>query len=218
MRRLQTSRTISISLGITLVALCALGIVAQSGRRVRKSTPVAVPGPEATPAPTPTASPVPTVTFIVGMDKFGDFSRVPLTNYAGVLRSCADRLDDSQLVKALTTSGDISRAEAIRKARAEKEAYTVWLQLRPNTFTGQTGVYDDPNNVYIQYFVFAPVTAKQVTSGNTYPEAYRVRGVRIPSSTTTGDYYLNQAARGAAERILDHFHLRLPTTLPPGPG
>jgi len=26
------------------------------------------------------------------------------------------------------------------------------------------------------------------------------------------DYYLNQAARGAAERILDHFHLRLPNT------
>jgi hypothetical protein len=203
---------------VTLVVLCALGIVAQSGRRVRKSTPAPVPVSEATPSPTPTARPVPTVTFIVGLDKYGDFSRVPLTNYDGVLRSCADRLDDSQLVRAQTSSGDISHADAIRKARAEKEAYTVWLQLRPNTFSGQAGVYDDPNNVYIQYSVFAPVTAKQLTSGNIYPEAYRGRGVRIPTSPTTGDYYLNQAARGAAERILDHFHLRLPTTLPPGPG
>ena len=64
------------------------------------------------------------------------------------------------------------------------------------------------NNIYIQYSVFAPVTAKTTTQGNTYPNAYR-RGINLPTTTTGGDYYLNQAARGAAERILDHFHVPL---------
>jgi hypothetical protein len=102
----------------------------------------------------------------------------------------------------------------VRLAKSEKGAHVVWLQLRANNFSGQTTVYDDPNDVYVQYAVFAPTTAKQVTSGNIYPDAYRNARVRVPTSTTQGDYYLNQAARGAAERILGHFHLRLPGQLP----
>jgi len=147
------------------------------------------------------------------MEKFGDFSRISLNTYSGVLRSCADRLDDSSLVKADTTSREMTRADAIRQAKAETGAYVVWLQIRSNNSYGQASVYDDPDNVYIQYAVFAPTTAKQVTSGNTYPRAYQNARVRVPTSSTQGDYYLNQAARGAAERILDHFHLR-PSQIP----
>jgi len=215
MRARQVSRILNVSLALALVATCALAIVAQSGRRVRKpETAIPVPTPEATPAPAPTPKPEPTFTFMVGMEKFGDFSRISLDAYSGVLRSCADRLDDSSLVKAETTSREMSRADAIRQAKSEQHAYVVWLQLRANNFSGQTSVYDDPNNVYVQYAVFAPSTAKQVTSGNIYPDAYRNKRVRVPTSTTQGDYYLNQAARGAAERILDHFHLRLPSQIP----
>jgi len=177
--------------------------------------PANIPTPEATPTPIiPSAKPKPAFTFIVGIDKYGDFSRISLNAYSGVLRSCAERLDDSLSVKAEISTQDLSRADAVRKAKEEKEAYVVWLQLRSNTFTGQTGIYDDPYNVYVEYSVFAPTTAKQVTSGNTYPEAYRNKRVRVPTSTTNGDYYLNQAARGAAERILDHFHLHFPNTRP----
>ena len=199
----------------TLLLSCVLAVVAQSGRRVRKSVPVPIPTPEATPTPTtPSEKAKPAFSFIVGLDKYGDFSRISLNTYSGVLRSCADRLDDSPLVKAEVSTHDMSRSDAVLKAKAEKEAYIVWLQLRPNTFTGQTGIYDDPNNVFVEYTVFAPTTAKLITSGNTYPEAYRNKRIRVPTSSTNGDYYLNQAARGAAERILDHFHLRLPNTLP----
>jgi hypothetical protein len=174
-----------------------------------------MPTPEATPTPAPPSEkPKPAFTFIVGLDRYGDFSRISLNAYSGVLRSCTDRLDDSLSVKAEISTNDMARSDAIRKAKEEKEAYVVWLHLRPNTFTGQTGVYDDPYNVYVEYSVFAPTTAKLATSGNTYPEAYKNRRVRVPTSSTNGDYYLNQAARGAAERILDHFHLRLPHTLP----
>ena len=197
-----------------LVAMCALGIVAQSGRRGHKPVPpIPVPTPETLPTPTPSEKPKPAFTFIVGLDKYEDFSRISLNDYDGVLRSCTRRLNDSRSVKADIATRDISRAAAIQKAKTEKEAYVVWLQLRPNTFNGTPGVNDDPYNVYIQYSVFAPITAKQVTSGNTYPEAYRRSPIKIPTSPITVDYYLNQAARGAAERILDHFHLSAFRTL-----
>ena len=214
MRAPQVSKPLSVSLALALVAICTLGIVAQSGRRVRKSeTAVPVPTPEATPAPTPAPKPEPTLTFIVGMEKFSDYTRISLNTFSGVLRSCAARLADASLVEAETTSRDISRGDAVRQAKSEKVAYVVWLQLRTNNINGRPTVYDDPNDVYLQYTVFAPTTAKQVTSGNTYPEAYRNARVRVPTSSTQGDFYLNQAARGAAERILDHFHLRLPGRL-----
>jgi hypothetical protein len=215
MHRLQFSKILRLSLAPGLVAICALAIFAQSGRRVRKSeTAIPVPTPEATPEPTPTPKLEPAFIFLVGIEKFGDFSRISLNTYSGVIRSCADRLADSGLVKAETTSREMTRADAIRQAESEKAVYVVWLQLRANNFSGQTTVYDDPDNVYLQYAVFAPTTAKQVTSGNIYPRAYRNARVRVPTSSTQGDYYMNQAARGAAERILDHFHLRLPSQIP----
>jgi len=141
------------------------------------------------------------------MDKVGDFTRVSLYTMSSVLRNCADRFNDAPAASGTVSGQNMSRADAIRQAKAEKTSYIVWLQLRANNLRGETGVYDDPNNVYLQYIVLAPQTAKQVTQGNTYPEVYRNKKVRLPTPSSDGDYYLNQAARGAAERILDHFHL-----------
>jgi hypothetical protein len=203
-----------VTLGVALVAIGSLAIVAQSGRRVRKPELAPVAAPQATPSPTPAEKPKPAFTFILGLDKYGNFSRVPLNTYSGVLRSCAGRLDDSPSVKAEITNRDMSRSAAIQQAKAETEAYVVWLQLHSNTSGGVDEIYGDPNNIYIEYTVFAPTTAKQVTTGSTFPEAYRNRRVRLPTPTTDGDYYLNQAARGAAERILDHFHLHPSNTRP----
>jgi hypothetical protein len=185
--------------------------VAQSGRRVHKSAPLPVSTPEPTPTPEkPAEKPKPAFTFVIGMDRYGDFSRIPLYVSNGVVRTCAGRLDDSDLVKVEVVTRDISRADAVLRAKSEKEAYVVWLQLRPNTLSGRAGSNDDPYNVQIEYYVFAPTTAKQVTSGRTYPAAYRNRGVIVSPKTPGiyGDYSLNQAAREAAERILTYFHLR----------
>ena len=126
---------------------------------------------------------------------------------SGVLRNCADRFNDAPAARGTVSGQNMTRADAIKQAKAEKTSYIVWLQLRANNFRGSPGVYDDPNNVYIQYVVLAPQTAKQMTQGNTYPEAYKNQRIRVPNTASAGDYYLNLAARGAAERILDHFHL-----------
>ena len=205
------SRTMYFTFCAALVAICALAIVAQSGRRARNPAPAPVLTPEETPLPTPVEKAKPAFTFIVGLGRYNDFSRVSLSSYSGVLRSCADRLNDARSVKADVATRDMSRADAVRQAKAEQEAYVVWLQLRADA---STGIDASSSSLYIEYAVFAPITAKQLTSGHTYPEAYRRTPVKIPTSPTNGDYYLNQAARGAAERILDHFHLSVSRALP----
>jgi hypothetical protein len=122
-----------------------------------------------------------------------------------VLRTFAGRLDDPESVKVEIATRDMGRSDSILRAKSEKEDYVVSLQLRSDTMTGSNS---DPYNVEIAYAVFAPITAKQVTSGRTYPGAYRNKGVILsPKSPVYGDYALNQAAKDAAERILDHFHV-----------
>ena len=201
-------RYLAAGIVVSLLLICASIAVAQSGRRAtpKAPAPVPTPTPDPTPIPSKPADTKPDFRFIVAIDKTGDFSRISLYAFSGVINNCADRFNDSRTVKASVSTKDMSRGDAVSQAKEETEAYIVWIQLRPNTSSGQTGPYDDPYNVYVQYLVLAPITAKQVTSGNTYPEAYRNQRVRVPTSTMNGDYYLNQAARGAAERILDHFH------------
>jgi hypothetical protein len=213
MNNTRTSKVLGAAVCAVLVVVCGVAIAAQSGRQVKKSSAMPIPTPEASPTPTPNPEkPKPAFTFIVGIDRYAGFSRVSLTAYSGVLRNCADRLDDSLSVKAELAPSDLSRADAVRKAKEGKEAHVVWLQLKPNNMSGETRVEDDPYDVFIQYAVFAPITGKQVTSGNVYPDAYRNKRIRVPSPTMNEDYYLNQAARGAAERILDHFHVRIPNS------
>lgn len=201
------SNAFCVAVFVTLVALGALGLAAQSGRRSRKPEPT--PSPTAEPSPEPTPKPAqkaaPKFTFLLGLERPENY-RISLNTYSGVLRSCADRLDDSGSVKADISSSDMSYGNAVRQAKAEKEAFVVWIQLHSSSFGSASEVYGDPNNIYIEYRVLEPGTAKPVTSGSTFPEAYR-KGPRIPNTPTGGDYYLNQAARAAADRILDHFHL-----------
>lgn len=203
----RASSTYYVTVCMALVAICTLAVFAQSGRRVRKSQAMPVPTPEATPSPTQAAKPKPAFTFIVGLDRNVDFSRLSLNEFGGVVRSCVGRLNESLSVRAESLSHDLNRAEAVSMAKGQKEAYIVLLQFHADVFPGQTQRNGNQTNVYIEYWVFAPITAKRATSGDIYPRGYGNRRINLPTSTSGGDHYLNQAARGAAERILNHFHI-----------
>ena len=139
--------------------------------------------------------------------------------YDTVLRACAERLDDSPSVKATVANREMNRSEAVKRAKAETESHIVWLQLRLDRGTGSSNE-DDLREVYIDYAVFAPSTAKTVTSGRTYQQMYRAGGVIVmprPGGRTSLPYVeqlLKQAARDAAERILSA--LNLPSRKIPG--
>jgi hypothetical protein len=200
-----------------LLVICALAVMAQSGRRAPKSSPLPAPTPESSPTPTATKSPEkPPLPLIVGIDTHDSFSGIPLYFNGSVLESCVDRLREGHSVSVEVASRDLGRGEAVKRAKAEKEGYVVLLQLRLDGMgaSGNATLSD----VYVEYFVFAPTTAKQIASGRTYQQAYRNRGVVIgPGSSGNAvyaEYRLKQAAREAAERILHEVHISPPAGRP----
>ena len=217
-RSQASSRFYAAILCAALAALCALGVLAQSGRRVGKSTPVSTPEP--TPTPTPNASsekPKPRLTFLVGLDRSDVFANIPLYAYEGVLRSLADRLAKAPGIQVGATQSEMSRIDAIQKAKAEKESYVVWVQLQVDTMSSNTGNSGNLDNIVIEYTVFAPTTAKVKTSGRTYTQSQRKKGIILGPGTSGiyGDRYLNQAAQEAADRILAHFRQHMPPNKQP---
>ena len=191
----------------------ALFASAQSGRRVTKPAqpppPVTTAEPAAVAKPTP--APAPVVTLLVGMDRTDSFSRIPLGATSGVLQSFVDRLKESASLKVIADSRSMSRGEAVEKSKAEKEGNVVWLQVGLGGMGADSGAEVNIREVFIEYLVLAPGTAKTITSGRTYPYAYQTRSV-IPSTRTSGlygDYRYNEAARAAAERVMSIF--KVPT-------
>ena len=193
-------RAFAFSFAIIFALGCAATAAAQSGRRAPKSSPApaAAPLPEPTPAAVPAERPKP---------DFDSFSSVSIASYNATLRSCADRLDESPSVSVERLERSLSRNEATNRAKAEKNAYVVWLRLREDDMSSSpTGT---PNNVFIEYVVFAPVTGKVVSSGSAYP---RKRGL-IPGSGTSGikgDSEIIEAARAAANKILAAMQMHIP--------
>jgi len=194
-----------------LIALCALGVQAQSGRRQTKPT-------SAAPVPTPTPEPTPTpkktekeldLSFFVGVSRHDSSFGLPLTYYDAVLRGCADRLHAGSSVSVDTTDRDFNRSDAIKKAKSESKAYVVLLTL---SFDAMARSYDD---LILDFVVFEPVTAKVITTGRSYQNATRKGPIVVgpPSGGTVGGIYrerlLQQAGEDAATRILKAMHLNV---------
>jgi len=203
--------TFGIVAGVLLVC-CFVASYAQSGRRAAKptATPTPAESPEPKPSPKKPSTDKPQVVLILGID--GDsFSNVPLYYYDAVLQSCADRINEASSV-ALDVSGkQMNRAEAIKIAKSQKEGYVAALQLRSDSMNARVNS-NQAQDIFIEYSVFAPGTAKVVTSGHTYQRVGKTGSVisRLPTGRTSSVYteqLLRQAARDAADRILDALHV-----------
>ena len=217
----RTSFRLSVCL---LLMLAALTVAAQSGRRSVTPSP-------SVPAPTPLADvkqPETTAgpkkdekrqAIIVSTNRGDVFEGVPLYFYDTVLKSCADRLDDSSNLRVDVVSKHTSRGDAINAAKAEKEAYVVWLQLRSDNL-GRSGPTGDLRDIVIEFTVFEPTTAKVKTQGTSYPGAARSGGAVLSPGSSGGtnaaiaESRLRDAARDAAERILKALHVASPSDIP----
>jgi hypothetical protein len=206
------SRLLSLSFVVIFVLCAASTISAQSGRRAPKSQPS--PADAALPEPTPSSVPAvvqekpkQTLRLVVGIEQYGSFSSVSISTYSGVLRTCAERLDEPPSVSVERVERPMSHNEVTKRAKSEKIAYVVWLRVREDEMSSKpTGT---PNNAYIEYMVFAPGTAKLVASGATYPKNRGInQGSRLPSPN--GDHDFNEAARTTANKILSALQLHIP--------
>ena len=137
------------------------------------------------------------------------------------VKGVMERLDAAPNVDVTVTHRDVSRGEAIKTAKAEKEAYVVWLQLG-NDRTRMGGQIEI-NDLYLQYIVYAPTTAKIAASGRNYPQGYGRGGVVVDPGGIPGrntwpymDQAIQNAGRAAGERILDALLAKLPPDRVPG--
>lgn len=198
---------------IGLLVIFATTVIAQSGRRVRKPTIVPAAAPE--PSPTPVAKKSPeksALPVFLGIDARGSFSNIPLYYYDSVLKSCAERISGRPSIKVEISSRDINRGEAVKRAKGEKEGYVVLLQLRSDGIDADRR-NEDLSRLYVEYFVFAPVTARQVASGKAYQRASGYKDVIVGRTTGNAahiEYRLKEAAREAGERILSALAAREP--------
>lgn len=202
------SRTI---LALLIFALCALSVQAQSGRRK-------TPPPPAAPVPTPTPEPTPTpkkageakdILFLVGADRSTAPGQIPLGFHSAAQRGCADRLRSRSSAQVDMAQRDMSRGEAIEKAKASPDTYVVLLTLN---YDAVAQSYDD---IQLDFVVFAPVTAKIVITGRSYINSNRVGPVvagpttRLPAGAFR-ESWLREAGEDAADRILKKLKLGMP--------
>lgn len=229
-------RGLSLSL-LAALALCALApaawVAAQSGRR--KTDPA-----RQSPAPQPTvpsagageseSQPSPkaknqtvAATFVVVEDEnlFLDISATYQRDIIGA--SFFERLKQSPVV-AVERGGKASRKEARERAKKEREAYVVLLQLEEDMMATRTGGTNasgrvDPSYFAIRIYVYAPgsgdVKFTDTVSQRPYRPTARVGGVRIPVPVSgperyPGENQLAQTARDAADRLLARFDIQRP--------
>ena len=188
----------------TLMVLCIITAFAQSGRRVKKSTTPPVPTPEASPSPTPKKTPEqPSIPIYLGANSLDSFGSIPMYFNESVAKSCAEGLQQRGIVHVELTSRDMTRADAVKRAKEMKEGYVVLLELRSDRMR-TSRQENDLSGVYIEYAVFAAATGKPVTSGPAYQQASRLSDIIVgrSDSIAVAEQRLKNAARVAAQRIL----------------
>ena len=199
-----------------VLALCVWSAHAQSGRKHAKPAPAA-PVPTPTPEPTPTpkkAEKESTLLFYVGADRNDTFSTLPFTYHDAAVRGCVDRLRARSAGGVDVTDKSLSRGEAIKRAKSESGSYVVLLTLKLDTMARS---YDD---LVLEFVVFAPGTAKVVTTGRSYTNGARTGPVvvgpgRNPTSGLYREKLIELAGEDAGNRILKALHIDV--DIPTGP-
>jgi hypothetical protein len=127
---------------------------------------------------------------------------IPSYLYGVVLDGCVGRLRESRAVNVSGT-GPLSRSDAIKRAKSEKQTYVLWLELR-----GDNDGYSDAgvaaSELAIRYYLYTPGTAKVLNQGDVWQG--RRTGPITRSPTSNNRIYvearLKDSAREVADRVL----------------
>lgn len=191
---------------VVVLALCVLTVQAQSGRRHTKPEPAA-------PVPTPTPEPTPApkkeeqkseLLFLIGADRSDSFASFPYSYYDAVVRGCADRLRAGSSASIEVSDRDLSRGEAIKRAKADATTYVVHLTLK---YDSMARSYDE---MVLEFVVFTPTTAKIAVNGRSYMNSNRAGPISVPRGSSNVMYreqLLRLAGEDAGNRILKSLHL-----------
>lgn len=199
-------------LSLVLLLITCVSIHAQSGRRgsVKPTTTA----PSVSGAKEVEAKPqkIVRLQLVVGIEPAGPFGNTPYYLADTVLNECIRRLGEAAEVVVTSAGQRLTRGEAAKAAKAEKERYVVWLQLGDDL--AGTSSRTGPTELWVNYAILEPGTAKTKHAGRSYHSIYKVGnvGVPVPSSRQSpiySDYAVKQAARETADKILEAFDIRI---------
>jgi hypothetical protein len=199
-----------------LLLLVFTGVVvqAQSGRRgagKSSTTAPSVSGAKEVAATPPKAA---GLQLVVGIDTAGAVSNTPYYLADTVLDECIRRLGEASDVMAKSAGRHLTRSEAVKIAKEEKERYVVWLQLGSDLAGTSSQNRNGPAEIWVNYVILEPGTGKTKQSGRTYHSIYKVGNVGVsgPSSRQSAvysEYAVKQSAREAADKVLEAFDMKI---------
>jgi hypothetical protein len=201
-------------LSTATLLVCATVIYAQSGRRSTggstTTTAPSVSGPKAV-EKKPTGPQK--IQLLVGIDARSPLSTIPFYLSDTVLDNCIRRLGEAEIVMPTSGGSNMNRADAIKAAKQETVRYVVSLRIGSEYADAGKQVKNGQDELYVEYTVFEPETAKVKRSGRAHQTIYQTGrgGVSAPSknSPVYSEYAIKQAAREAADRILDAFDIKV---------
>jgi len=155
---------------VLLTAVMASGTAAQSGRRARSLPAI---NPSSTPNESTNSSESETAKRVAGpqLPKIKllfarQLTSKHLQNEDVIAASFFKRLTDFINVDC-TSIGDLKQAQALARAKSEKEAFVVLLKFDMNNYQSGTILLDSPD-LEVEYFAFAPRTGKKHAKGKVY--------------------------------------------------
>jgi hypothetical protein len=195
------------------IALCSWTTAqAQSGRRGTGTSTTSAPsvsGPKTVEKKPETKR----IQMLVGIDKHEVFATIPLYLYDTVLDNCVRRLGEADIVMPTLAGSDMNRGAAIKAAKQETVRYVVLLRVGSEYTDAGKQVKNGQDELYVEYIVFEPETAKVKASGRTHQHIYQTGrgGVSLPSKNSPiySEYAIKQAAREAADQILERFDIKV---------
>ncbi len=150
---------------------------------------------------------------LVGIDKHEVFSTIPFYVFDTVLDNCIRRLGEADIVMPTSAGSDMNRAAAIKAAKQETVRYVVLLHLGSEYADAGKQAKAGQDELYVDYMMFEPETAKVKASGRTHQHIYQTGrgGVTLPSKNSPiySEYAIKEAAREAADRILGQFDIKV---------
>ena len=147
---------------------------------------------------------------MLAADRYTNMDSYPWSYFDAVMAGCAGRLRSVSSATVDISQNDVSRGEAIKKAKAETTTYVVSIKLK---IEEPARSYDD---LVAEFTVFAPKTGKVVTFGTAYQNTNRAGPIVVgPNSRgSSGALYreelLKRAGEDIAERILKVLNLNVP--------
>ena len=202
-------------LAVCFMLACAIPVSAQSGRRSTNTSTTTTPSVSGPKTMEKTPVKAHKLQLLVGVEDRNPLMNVPYYLSDTVLDNCVRRLNDAAEINAAASGRGLTRAAAIIRAKAQKEAYVIFLQIESDLTDSGKPSKNGPDELYVRYTIFEPATARIKQWGRTHQQIYKVGrgGVSAPTSSKNSplysEYALKQAAKEAAERVLEAFEIKI---------